>query len=107
MSNILSVFNPPQQRDLDESETLDCLPCQVMNSMLALGFGSYLVSGRAFKYSTKDTKAGISLKQFEKSNPLWWKSSVKGFGAGLIVYGIVRGTEGWVWNKEKKYQPLS
>ncbi|CCD22356.1 Dmo2p NDAI_0A01980 [Naumovozyma dairenensis CBS 421] len=107
MSNILSVFNPPAERNFNEEENLDCLPCQVMNSFLAIGFGTYLASGRAITYSDKDKKKGVTLKEFERRNPLWWRNSIRSIGGGLLVYGVIRGSEGWIWNKDKKYQKLT
>lgn len=58
MSNILAVFNPPPQRELKKEETMDCVPCQVMSTMFSVGFGSYLASGKPFKYGKKDAKEG-------------------------------------------------
>lgn len=104
MSNILSVFNPPPSRELDEEETRDCVPCQVMSTVFGIGFGSYLVSGRAFKYSEAEKKKGISLEEFNKRNPMWWRRSLKGLGSIFIIMGLARGTEGWLWNKEKEYK---
>lgn len=104
MSNIIDVFNPPPNRRLEPEETMDCLPCQVMASTFALGFGGYLATGQAFKYTDKERKQGITLAEFEKRNPQWWKYSLRGLGSALIVFGIFRGTEGWIWNKDKKYK---
>ncbi|CAI6414141.1 AEL_HP2_G0006070.mRNA.1.CDS.1 [Saccharomyces cerevisiae] len=104
MSNILAVFNPPPQRELEKEETMDCIPCQVMSTMFSVGFGSYLASGKPFKYGKKEAKRGISLTEFEKRNPQWWKVTLRSFGGLLIAFGFVRGTEGWLWHKNKEYK---
>ncbi|AQZ12091.1 YDL157C [Zygosaccharomyces parabailii] len=104
MSNIVDVFNPPPQRDLSEEETRDCLPCQVMSSLFTLGFGGYLAAGQPFKYTEKERKRGITVAEFEKRNPLWWRAGLRGFGSALVLFGFIRATEGWVWNKNKKYK---
>lgn len=103
-SNIVSVFNPPPQRTLSTEETMDCVPCQVMATMFSIGFGGYLAAGQPFKYTDKERKKGISLQEFEKQNPKWWKNGIRGFGGALVIFGLFRGTEGWLWNKNKKYK---
>ncbi|CCH61775.1 hypothetical protein TBLA_0F02340 [Henningerozyma blattae CBS 6284] len=106
MSNILNVFNPPPERDLEKTATMDCVPCQIMATMFSIGFGSYLASGRATKYGKKEQAKGVTLQEFEKRNPKWWRSSLRGFGAGLIMFGLIRGSEGWLWNPRKEYKKL-
>ncbi|AMD21246.1 HEL034Wp [Eremothecium sinecaudum] len=106
-SNILSIINPPPPRDISNEEAGDCLPCQVMSTAFSLGFGAYLLSGRAFEYNAKDRAKGISPETFAKQNPKWWQYSVKGIGGSLIMLGLIRGTEGWLWNKSKVYKPVS
>lgn len=106
-SNILSVFNPSKQRDLSKEETMDCVPCQIMSSMFALGFGSYLASGKPFEYSEKEKARGVSLAEFERRNPMWWRGAMRGLGGSLVILGFIRGTEGWLWNKGKEYKKLS
>ncbi|SCU92615.1 LANO_0E01530g1_1 [Lachancea nothofagi CBS 11611] len=101
-SNILSVFNPPPTRELSEEETQDCVPCQVMSTVFSLGFGSYLASGKPFEYSEKERTKGISVEKFQKLNPKWWRTSLRGMGGLLVVFGIVRGTEKWLWNKSDR-----
>ncbi|EDO17072.1 hypothetical protein Kpol_530p42 [Vanderwaltozyma polyspora DSM 70294] len=103
-SNILSVVNPPPQRDLDNEETKDCIPCQIMSTMFSIGFGAYLVSGKPFEYTEVERRRGVTMAEFEKRNPKWWKGSLRGLGGTLIILGFVRGTEGWLWNKEKEYK---
>lgn len=103
-SNIISLFNPPPERDLPLEETQDCIPCQVMSTVVALGFGSYLLSGKAFEYSMNDKKKGISFEEFQRRNPKWWRYSLKSLGGSLVVLGLVRGSEGWLWNPEKEYK---
>ncbi|CCE63767.1 hypothetical protein TPHA_0F02860 [Tetrapisispora phaffii CBS 4417] len=105
-SNILAVFNPPPARDMDKSEYQDCLPCQIMSSFFAIGFGSYLASGKPFKYGEKERKAGMSLADFDKRNPKWWRGTMRGLGGSLVVLGVIRGTEGWMWNKDKQYKKI-
>lgn len=100
-SNILSVFNPPAKRDLSDEEVQDCIPCQVMSTVFSLGFGSYLISGKPFEYSDKEAKRGITAEKFEKMNPQWWRNSLRAFGGSLIVFGLVRGSEKWLWNKQE------
>ncbi|SCU93652.1 LAMI_0E15126g1_1 [Lachancea mirantina] len=104
VSNILSVFNPAPSRDLDESETRDCVPCQVMSTLFSLGFGSYLVSGKPFEYCEKDQKKGISLREFNRLNPQWWRITLRSAGGILLLFGLFRGTEGWLWNRGKIYK---
>lgn len=103
-SNILSVFNPPPERNLSKEETMDCVPCQVMSTMFALGFGGYLAVGQPFKYTDTERQKGITLEQFKKHNPKWWVNSARGFGGALMIFGLVRGTEGWLWNSNKEYK---
>ncbi|CAH01791.1 hypothetical protein KDRO_C02750 [Kluyveromyces lactis] len=103
-SNITSLFNPPAQRDLTDEETRDCIPCQIMATAFSLGFGGYLASGKPFQYGEAEKKKGVTVEQFAKLNPKWWVSSARLFGGALIAFGIYRGTEGWLWNKEKKYK---
>lgn len=103
-SNILSVFNPPPERLLTKDETMDCIPCQVMSTLFSIGFGGYLASGQPFKYTEREQLKNITLGQFDKQNPKWWKNGGRAFGGALIMFGLVRGTEGWLWNKEKEYK---
>ena len=35
---------------------------------------------------------------------MWWRRSLKGLGSIFIIMGLARGTEGWLWNKEKEYK---
>ncbi|SCV99802.1 LAFE_0B02828g1_1 [Lachancea fermentati] len=102
-SNILSVFNPPPERTLTEEETRDCIPCQIMSTMFSVGFGSYLLSGKAFQYSQKEKNKGISPQDFQKLNPAWWRYTLRTVGGCLIGFGFIRGSEGWLWNKNKEY----
>lgn len=94
MSNIIKVFNPPESRDLSPEETEDCLPCQIMATFSALGAGAWFASGRVFHNDT------ITAEQNLKRNPIWWRTSIRTFGAVLILFGIYRGTEGVVWGKK-------
>ncbi|KAG0676632.1 hypothetical protein C6P41_000360 [Kluyveromyces marxianus] len=103
-SNITSLFNPPPQRELSENETKDCVPCQIMATLFSLGFGGYLASGKPFQYSEVEKKKGVTMEEFIKRNPKWWISSARAFGGALIAFGFVRGTEGWLWNKDKTYK---
>lgn len=105
MSNILKVFNPPPQRELSNEETMDCLPCQIMSSVFSLGFGTYLLSGKPFQYSDYERQKRVTLKEFQKRNPAWWVNGLRGFGGFLILFGLVRGSEGLIWNKGKQYKP--
>lgn len=100
-SNILSVFNPPPQRELSSEETKDCIPCQVMSTMFSLGFGTYLLSGKPFEYSEKEKKRGITAEKFQQMSPKWWRTSLRTMGGSLIIFGLIRGSEGWLWNKKK------
>lgn len=101
-SNILSIFNPPETRDLSDQEVQDCLLCQIMSTTFSLGFGCYLISNMPFKYGDKERAQGISMKEFQIRNPKWWKYTLKGVGASLLILGIVRGTERWIWNRPKE-----
>jgi hypothetical protein len=94
MSNILKVFNPPESRDLTPEETRDCVPCQIMATVTALGAGYWFASGQVFRDDS------ITPQENLKRNPIWWRNSVRIFGVGLLCFGIVRGTEGWIWAKE-------
>lgn len=94
MSNIANVFNPPKSEEIE-----DCLACDVFNSFFLVGAGSYLISGKAIQ---KDNK--ISLEEFHKKNPIWWRNSIKGFGAALIGYGAYRGYD--TWRTTQKRIPL-
>ncbi|KAH3902662.1 uncharacterized protein SCODWIG_03680 [Saccharomycodes ludwigii] len=105
MSNILNVFNPPPSRDLTPAETRDCIPCKIMSTLFALGFGTYLYSGKATEYGSEEIKKGITLKEFSRRNPTWWKYSLKGIGGSLIFFGLLRGSEGWLWNIAEKKLP--
>lgn len=80
MSNILSVFNPPPARDLPD---VDCLPCTAIQGAVSLFGGSFLVSGIPFR----DSK--LNLIDIVK-HPLWWQRSVRGFGIGVIGFGVFR-----------------
>lgn len=96
MSNIANVFNPQQESKPVE----DCLSCDIFNSIFLLGAGGYLSSGKAI---LKDKK--VSVEEFNKKNPIWWKNSVRGFGVFLIGYGIYRSFdtyESWKTSEEKK-----
>lgn len=103
-SNIANLFNPPPERDLSVEETEDCLPCQVMATAFSIGFGSYLASGKPFQYGEIEKRKGITVEEFAKLNPKWWVNTIKSFGTVLIVFGIYRGTEGWLWNQQKRYK---
>lgn len=103
-SNIKDLFNPPPQRELSEEETRDCVPCQIMASTFALGFGGYLASGKPLQYGDAEKKKGVTIEEFGRLNPRWWVTTVRSFGAGLVLFGIYRGTEGWLWNKTKQYK---
>ncbi|QLG73417.1 hypothetical protein HG535_0E05010 [Zygotorulaspora mrakii] len=103
-SNILAVFNPPPQRTLNHEETMDCVPCQVMSTMFAVGFGGYLAAGQPFKFSERERLKGLTLEEFQKRNPKWWVNGLRGFGGALVIFGLVRGTEGWLWNPRKEYK---
>ncbi|AET39671.1 Dmo2p Ecym_4648 [Eremothecium cymbalariae DBVPG len=100
-SNIFAVFNPPPTRNLEDDESKDCLPCQIMSTVFSVGFGSYLLSGKAFEYSMKDKMKGITVEEFNRMNPKWWRVSVKNLGGAFIILGLVRGTEGWLWTTKK------
>lgn len=106
-SNILDIFNPPPRRDLTDKETGDCLPCQVMSTVFSLGYGIYLLSGKATEHTDEKKLKGITIEQFEKQNPKWWRASLKTVGIGLIVLGLFRGTDGFLWNTDKTYKPIS
>lgn len=96
MSNIANVFNPQQESKPIE----DCLSCDIFNSIFLLGTGGYLSSGKAI---LKDKK--VSVKEFNKKNPIWWRNGVRSFGAFLIGYGIYRSFdtyESWKTSQEKK-----
>ena len=93
-SNIVDVFTPKK-----ESQTIeDCFTCDVFNSAVLLGAGSYLLSGKAISKNEK-----MSLKEFNEKNPRWWRTSIRGFGALLLVYGIYRGTETYSsWRRQQE-----
>lgn len=88
-SNILSVFNPPPARDLEDYET--CIPCTAMQSIVAILGGGYLTTNLPFQPSEK-----FKVQQ----NPLWWIRSVKVSGLMLIGFGIYRAKE--VYNELRK-----
>lgn len=92
-SNILGVLTPAEgSRKIPDEEK--CLACQLMGSALCLAGGIYFMSEIPFQGSNASSK----------KNPLWWKNSVKSAGLGLFGYGIYRGGEGWLWNKDIKYK---
>lgn len=97
MSNIVNVFNPPEETKFE-----DCLSCDIFNSVFLLGTGSYLVSGKAI---TKNNK--LSLQEFNKKNPKWWINSLKGFGGALFLYGIYRSGDTYKSWKESQQKKLS
>ncbi|CDO93275.1 unnamed protein product [Kluyveromyces dobzhanskii CBS 2104] len=103
-SNITSLFNPPPQRDLTDAETKDCVPCQIMATAFSLGFGAFLASGRPFQYGEAEKKKGVTVEEFAKLNPRWWISSARALGGALILFGVYRGSEGLLWNKDKTYK---
>lgn len=92
-SNILGVLTPPDSSK-QTSEEEQCLACQLMGSLLCLAGGVYFMSEFPFQESNASSK----------KNPLWWKNTVKTAGLGLFGYGIYRGGEGWLWNKDIKYK---
>lgn len=96
MSNIVKVFDPPESRDLEPAEYQDCLPCQIMATISALGAGAWFVSGQVFK----DDK--LTVEENLKRNPIWWRNTVRAGGVGLLAFGVYRGTEGWLWSKDVK-----
>ncbi|ODV70812.1 uncharacterized protein CYBJADRAFT_173169 [Cyberlindnera jadinii NRRL Y-1542] len=96
MSNIVNVFNPPPSRDLTPEETKDCVPCQIMSTCFALAAGYWFASGRVFENDK------ISVEENLKKNPIWWRNAVKGFGVGLLGFGVVRGTEGILWGTKSE-----
>lgn len=97
MSNIANVFNPPTESKPVE----DCLSCDVFNSFFLFAAGGYLASGKAI---TNDKK--LSLEEFNKKNPVWWRNGIRGFGGVLIAYGFYRSYdtyESWKTSQVKKF----
>ncbi len=95
MTNITEIFNPPPVREHTSEESLDCLPCQIMSSLGSLGAGYYLGSGLVYKGDA----------DFHK-NPQWWRYSVKSAGVLLLAFGMYRGGQGWLWDKDIVYKPV-
>ncbi|KAL6940405.1 hypothetical protein ACO0QE_004305 [Hanseniaspora vineae] len=103
MSNIVNLINPPPSRDLTPEETKDCVPCTIMSTAFALGFGTYLLLGKATEYDAKLA----TLKEHDARNPKWWKTTLKVSGASLIIFGLWRGTDGYMrYSEEKKRQKV-
>lgn len=94
-SNILDVFKDKEPRDITGEEAKDCLPCQVMGSLGSLAAGVYFSSGYLFKDDYDF-----------KTNPQWWRNTIKGVGYGLIGLGIYRGGQGWLWDKTREYKQV-
>lgn len=81
-SNILSVFNPPPARDIEDYEK--CIPCTTMQSVVAILGGAYLTTDLPFQPNEK-----FKVNQ----NPLWWIRTVKVSGLALVGFGIYRAKE--------------
>lgn len=94
-SNIIKIFTNEESRELISEESKDCLPCQIMASFAGVAAGVYFSSGYLFKND----------KDFAK-NPQWWRSSIRVLGLGLIGFGIYRGGQGFLWDKNREYKEL-
>lgn len=86
MSNIRDVFFPPPARDIPEQEIEDCIPCNTVQALVAMGGGLWLASENQFR--DKSTGKIDAVK-----NPLWWRRSVRGLGLTLFVLGTYRAFE--------------
>lgn len=102
-SNILSLFNPKPSGNLD-TEEVSCVPCEALASMTALGFGTYLASGRMFTF--KETGSKMTKTEFYRLNPTWWRGSVRGLGVGLLLYGAYRAREAYLLNEKLKQSQI-
>lgn len=70
-----------------------------MATMSAIAAGAWFASGRVFDEDVK-----LSKEESVKKNPIWWKNTVRGSGVALIGFGLYRGGEHWLWNKDKEYK---
>lgn len=91
MLNLLKVFSP-ELRDLTEEEAKDCVPCQVVAGSAALLGGAYLASGRVFHGQAPGT------------HPESYVRSVRGAGGAVLLLGIYRLGQGWLWDREREYR---
>ncbi|KAL6948090.1 hypothetical protein ACO0OE_002113 [Hanseniaspora uvarum] len=100
-SNIINLFSQNSPKDSKEIKYEDCIPCQVMATAFALSLGAYMQTQHLYP---KETKKGEKLNpiEWEKMYPKWYRTTMKATGLGLIVFGCVRGSEHWLWNKEEK-----
>lgn len=93
-SNILSLFTRPTRSqvteqegqsnsdDIGESLQQDCIPCMTVQLIMSIGLGTYLQSDSLFKEN--------GIVDYKK-HPIIWQRSLRGFGLGLIGFGLYRG----------------
>lgn len=105
-SNILKLFQFGQDNEYNTDNSNDnlslgnndtksienCLGCDIFNSVFLLIGGSILSSGSLIR---KDPK--LSVSQFNKLHPLWWRRGLRFAGVGVLGLGVYRTVE-WIYN---------
>ncbi|KAL6928396.1 hypothetical protein ACO0SA_003135 [Hanseniaspora valbyensis] len=101
-SNILNLMSQNGPSDSEKIEYEDCIPCQVMATAFALSLGTYFQTQHPFPKTKKmgDREVLMSVKEWEHLYPKWYRQSMKFTGWMLIGFGIVRGTENWLWSRD-------
>lgn len=87
MGNGSSDTNLPI-RDNGLKSIENCLGCDIFNSVFLLTGGSILSSGVLIR---KDPK--LSVTQFNRLHPRWWRAGLRFAGVGVIGLGIYRTIE--------------
>lgn len=99
-SNIINLFSQNSPQNSKEIQYEDCIPCQVMATAFALSLGAYMQTQHLYPKEVKGKP--LTPADWEKTYPKWYRTSMKVTGAGLIMFGLVRGSEHWLWNKTQK-----
>ncbi|KAL6936086.1 hypothetical protein ACO0OL_002277 [Hanseniaspora opuntiae] len=99
-SNIINLLSQNSPENSKEIQYEDCIPCQVMATAFALGLGAYMQTQHLYPKKDNAGKA-VTQVEWEKMYPKWYRTSMRATGLGLIVFGCVRGSEHWLWNRKK------
>lgn len=100
-SNIIGLISQNAPSKSEQIDYEDCVPCQVMATAFALSLGTYFQTQHPFPKTKKTNgkEIALSAKEWEHLFPKWYRNSLKCTGWGLIGFGIVRGTENWLWSR--------